>query len=144
MLTTGFGLAGHLYFASIIPGRLNEDTRALISWVPVLLFLCMWAWSFISPPITPSMLGKRPLCSYEIIAYGALGGLTLFLWAKQAAVTNPFRTAMFVGVTAGCLPTAIMQMACMYDPTHNLLFHALPMLFVVFLATSLGLRILRW
>jgi hypothetical protein len=48
--------------------------------------------------------------------------------------------ALRCGLAAGLIPALYMQIACMYDPGHILLFHILPGLSVA-LATLVCLRV---
>ncbi|MEQ8659553.1 MAG: NrsF family protein [Gammaproteobacteria bacterium] len=106
-------------------------------------WLALQLWSLVEPTLTPTMLGKRAGCVWEVLIVGLppLGaGLVL---ARRRWPLHGAASGLVCGLAAGLLAAAVMQLACMYVPLHNLLFHALPGLALGVLGALIGGRLLR-
>ena len=91
-----------------------------------------------------SMAGKRPTCLIEVltlswIPIAALSFLVLKGYARHSS-------AMWfcIGLAGASLPMALMQVACMYVPFHNLVFHFLPALVVAAISVGIGSIVSRF
>jgi hypothetical protein len=95
------------------------------------------------PALEPSMLGKRPFCEFETLAYGTAPMIAgLLLLRRYAAFRRAWAGAM-LGAAGGALPALLMQLACMYVPEHILLFHLAPVALLALLGALLGPVMLR-
>ena len=117
------GIAGlRLAIPSITP------LRSRVAWPLVLLtaWLALYAYGFHTPSLPPSMDGKRALCFLE----AAVDGLPALLWglwlARRWWPLHGVWTGGLLGLSAGAMPALLMQLACMYSPSHIFVFHLLP------------------
>jgi hypothetical protein len=124
------GLASILWlslvaFRSAIPAALSG--RFLAGGLTLMaLWLAQYLIGFISPALEPSELGKRPFCYLETFFYGLPIVLAGLYFVKRLYPLNIMLTALAVGLVGGMLPALYMQLACIYDPAHILVFHILP------------------
>lgn len=131
----GFGLA--------VPGPQRPLARAA---VPLLLlgsWIACYVYGLFDPALPFSMNGKRALCVFEAALLGlpplALGlACARRLWALHGAWSGAL-----LGLAAGAVPALLMQLACMYVPSHILLFHLLPGLTTGIVGALLGALLLR-
>ena len=124
VLTVGWlGVAGlRLAIPTITPlGRRVAWPLALL-----LAWLALYAYGFYAPSLAPSMHGKRPLCVLE----AAVDGLPALVWglwlARRWWPLHGAWTGALLGLSAGAMPALLMQLACMYSPSHIFVFHLLP------------------
>lgn len=124
-------------FRSATPGLL--DKRLL--WLALGL-ITLWvgsiAASLFSPALDTGMLGKRDHCVYETLLYGLPPLVVLLMWQRRLFVLAPVRSAMLAGLAAGILPALYMQIACMHDASHILLFHVAPAFVLAALAPAVA------
>lgn len=145
-LESGMALAAGVFavggaFALGTPGHrhglLVRIAMLLVGGWLALLVLGLW-----TPPLAPSMLGKRSLCDLQTLLF-ALGPLALGFWAlRRRAVLDRRLAGLCLGVAAGSLPALIMQWACMYDPAHALMHHLGPAAVVALAGAVLAPRLL--
>ena len=122
---TAIVLCGFVAFRQTIPGALAPVLKQLAI-AGVLFWLALNAYGLIDPSMAPSTLGYRHYCVYETFLYALPPLLIATLLARRRWVLETTSTGFFLGLTAGMIPAWYMQMACMYDPAHNLKFHLLP------------------
>jgi len=97
---------------------------------------------WIAPPQVFSLVGKRPHCSVETVAFGIpvlLGGLWLL---RRHSPASPWAVGLALGLGAAAIPAALMQWACMYDPVHALRNHLAPGLWLALLGVWAARRLL--
>ncbi len=124
----------YVVFCLSIPG-LNVKKAISICLSLIVIFSILFFSSFFYPSAPVSMLGKRPLCFYEGLAYGtALLGSLIFFVNKRAPL-SVLKLGMFAGLASCSLTAVIMHFGCMYDPWHILSHHILP----VFILAIVGL-----
>ncbi len=138
LLETLLGLAAIVVsslaaFRAGIPGlasrRLNVLAAVLFAgWL--LNHLLGLAW----PALEPSMLGKRPHCYLETLLLAVPPLVVALYWLGRMYPLSPQRTMLAAGLVCGLLPALYMQIACMYEAAHILMFHILPGLLVAPLA----------
>jgi hypothetical protein len=126
-----------------IPSPRHVRARA----VPALLALGAWTatclWGLWDPAVPPSMAGKRAHCWVEILAWAApLAILGLWL-ARRGAPLARTSTGALLGAAAASIPAVWMQVACMYDPAHILVYHLAPIGVVAILGAVLGPLVFR-
>ena len=145
--TLEFALAAFGGFAMIaaglelgVPGH-PGTIRLLFPGVALLLgWLALLSYGLLDPVIETGMLGKRALCSVQTFGF-AVPPLALALYAlRRRALYARTATGVLVGIGAAAIPAAWMQLACLYDPLHSLLYHLTP----VALAGGLGGLAARW
>ena len=94
------------------------------------LLLLGWLSTFVSglswPVLEPSMIGKRLHCAWEAYLYSVPPLLYLVRLQRQRYTLQPERAVFHGALAAGLLPALTMQLACMYEPGHVLIFHVLP------------------
>lgn len=102
--------------------------RSRVVWPLALLaaWLALYAYGFHAPSLPVSMDGKRALCFLE----AAVDGLPALLWGLWLAhrwwPLHGAWTGCLLGLSAGAMPALLMQLACMYSPSHIFLFHLVP------------------
>ena len=124
-------------FRAAVPGMLSAR------WLWLALGLAgLWLLNLVVgvvyPALEPSMLGKRDHCVFETLLYGMPPMLALLYWQRRMLALAPLPAAALTGLAAGILPALYMQVACMYDPGHALMFHVGPALALA--AIAVGLR----
>ena len=136
--------AAYLCFVRTVPGARVPGSVVLVFWLLAVTLATGLALSCAHTGLTPplSTVGARLACWLEVLVYGGLS-LTLFLLMGRRGYLRFSSTGgALMGLMAGLLPAALMQVACMYDPSHGLLFHYAPILVLV-CAGLLALRLLR-
>ena len=136
-------LAGLAALSLGIPGLASRRTRIGIALTSLGLWLGVFALALLEPALEPTMAGKREGCEHQTLLFGLpplLLGLALL---RSLAPLDRARTGALLGAAAGAIPAALMQLACMYDPTHALTHHVAPVLGVVALGALLGPIALR-
>ena len=89
------------------------------------------------------MLGKRGHCYLETIVYATPPLVVAVWWQRKHFSLAPARSAALAGLVAGGIPALYMQIACMYQPVHGLVFHLGPALLVAAAASQLP-RVWNW
>ncbi len=130
-------------------GRLGVPDPASLLRQAGLALLLLGAWGgayvygVLDSALEPSMLGKRESCFFETLLYAG-PPLAAGLWlVRRAAPLGRVRTGALVGVAAAALPALLMQLACVYDPAHNLSHHLAPVAAMGALGALLGPVALR-
>ncbi|TDG12663.1 DUF1109 domain-containing protein [Seongchinamella unica] len=123
-------------FRVAVPGALNRGFTLIVAVLGV-LWLAGFILGFVSPALEPSMLGKRDHCFIETFVYAWPPLLALLYWQRRLYALGPLRAAVLAGLSAGILPALYMQIACMYQPAHILVFHIGPALAVAAMAPLL-------
>ncbi len=95
-------------------------------WILLLGWLSQFVVGFSWPVLEPTMLGKRHYCAWEAYLYSVPPLLYLVHLQRQRYALRPERAVFHGALAAGLLPALIMQLACMYEPSHVLIFHVLP------------------
>ena len=76
--------------------------------------------------------GRKALTLYSVPPL-----VWLIYLQRQRYVLEPVRAVGHAALAAGLLPALMMQIACMYEPSHILSFHVLPV--VILAAFAIGL-----
>ena len=85
-----------------------------------------------SPPIT------------SVTAPGAAPILVVgLLLLRRLAPLGRWNTGVVAGAAAGSIPALLMQLACIYIPSHILFFHIAPAVVLTLLGSLLGRLLLR-
>lgn len=124
-------------FRSAVPGELTRKF-AVAGIVLMALWLAQYVVGLASPALEPSEWGKRPFCYLETMIYAMPPILAAVILARRRYPLHYTRTAMSLALTAGMIPALFMQVACMYVPSHILLFHILPGLSMVLVGAALA------
>ena len=131
-------LGAYAALVHAVPGeRLPRPVRATV-WIAAALFVAGLVAEFTHLAPESSTLGARPHCWIEVFVYGAAGTVAFVWLARRGWVRFSWLHGLGYGVAA-IVPSALMQLACMYEPVHNILYHFLPILPVV----ALGLFLMR-
>ncbi len=118
-------VAGWAAVESGIPGRPRRYAVHLLAAL-LLAWLACYLVGFASPALDTGMLGKRDHCFTESLLLG-LPSMAAGWWImRRLYPLRPLHSAATLGIAAGLAPGLYMQLACMYDPAHALLFHYLP------------------
>ena len=119
------GVAGWAAVESGIPGRPRRHAVPVLALLLLAWFAC-YLVGFASPALDAGMLGKRDHCFTESLLLG-LPSMAAGWWLmRRLYPLRPLYSAAALGIAAGLAPGLYMQLACMYDPSHALLFHYLP------------------
>ncbi len=119
--------------------------RARVVWPLLLLaaWLALYAYGFHAPSLPPTMVGKRPHCLLE----SALVGVPALIWglwlARRWWPLHGAWSGLLLGLGAGAMPALLMQLACMYVPSHIFMYHLLPGLALGALGALAGRWLLR-
>ena len=132
-------------FRAAIPAALPRKF-AVIGLVLMAIWLAQYLFGLVSPALETSTLGKRDRCFLETMIYAVPPILAALFLMRRLYPLNYVRASMSVGLAAGMLPALYMQLACMYDPGHALLFHYLPGVAAAaaFTAVVAGVQALKW
>lgn len=144
LLETMLGVAAILWvslaaFRASVPGALTRGFK-LTGVALIGIWLAQYVIGFISPALEPSMLGERAHCNVETLLYALPVTLAGLFIVHRHYPLRPAQAGLFVGLAAGMLPALFMQLACMYEPAHILLFHVLPGLLVAVIAAVIAVR----
>jgi len=130
-------------FALGIPGWGSSRRRIALA----LGLLALWAGShfydLLEPALEPSMLGKRAACFAEVLLYGLPLLFAGLLLLRRLAPLERWSAGFVTGAAAGAIPALLMQLACMYIPSHILLFHLAPALALALVGSLAGRLVLR-
>jgi len=126
-----------LAFRASIPGVLTRQFAA-VGLILMALWLAQYVIGLASPALEPSMLGKRDHCFIETMIYALPPILSGLFLIRRLYPLRFVRTAMSIGLAAGMLPALYMQLACMYEPSHILVFHIFPGLLMVLAGAAIA------
>jgi hypothetical protein len=136
------GIAVGVAFAVGVPGR-SHGRRIVLALASLALWAGVYVYGLVSPALEPSMLGKRALCFLEVLVWGLptlAGGLLLL---RRLAPLERWSAGLVLGIAAGAMPALVMQLACMYVPSHILSHHLGPMLGLALLGALAAPLVLR-
>lgn len=132
---TGFFI--YWLFNSLIPGHRGTRSFLILGSVLTITFVLTLALSFFSASPPASTLGARPYCVEEVFVYGLFGVLSFLLLMRNSEYTPTKPKILLFGLSAGFIPALLMQMSCLYDPVHGLLFHYGPLILLSLIGLSL-------
>lgn len=131
----------YIVFASSIPGEKGNRAVSLTCIVSFFIFAGSLGIGFGMASPESSKLGARPFCELEVLIYGGLSMGSLFYLIRNGIIVSYSSKNLLLGFSAGLISALIMQLACMYDPWHGLLFHFIPALLLGALGWLLSDRI---
>ena len=107
------------------------DIRPLhqrVGWPLLVLtaWLALMAYGLHNPSLPFSMEGKRPLCLFESALVGIPGLMWGLYMVRRWWPLHGAWSGLLLGLASGAMPALLMHLACMYSPTHVLLYHLLP------------------
>jgi hypothetical protein len=126
-------------FRDAVPG-LDSRLPRRIGWILAAGWLGNILAGYVAPMLEPSMLGKREHCALEAYLCSLPPTLVAIWLQRRRFPLEPRRSATQAALAAGMMPAVLMQVACMYEPSHILEGHVLPV-GVIALATWIGCRI---
>lgn len=118
----------YIVFASCIPGEKVNRGVTLACLVSFFIFAGLLITGFWMPSPEASAMGARPFCELEVLIYGGLSMGGLFYLIRNGIIVSYSLKNLLLGFSAGMISALLMQLACMYDPWHGLLFHFVPAL----------------
>jgi hypothetical protein len=126
-----------------IPGAAESKFLVALTSTMLVIWFSLFLYGLIDPALTPSMMGKRPTCFSEVFLFSGPPILILVFLLRRGVTILRNLSGVFLAISACLLPSSAMQVACMYDPVHNLKFHVLPVLVMAILGLGLGVLALR-
>jgi hypothetical protein len=137
------GLGGYTALLLTIPGERVPRPAWVTALVLAVVLATTLALGFTNLAPASSTVGARHFCFLEVFVYGggALGLLLYMLRKGFPRMTLARRAAL--GLSAGLPPAAVMQIACMYDPAHGLMFHYGPVLVLAAMGLALSFVLRR-
>lgn len=121
-----------------VPGDAGAVRRSTIVAALFAAWVAMLLLGIGDPAIATGMLGKRPHCRVETIAF-ALPALWLGLIAvRRRALYGRSMTGALLGLAAAAVPATWMQLACVYEPLHALSHHLAPIAWVAAIGLVVG------
>jgi hypothetical protein len=131
-------LGAYAAFVRAVPGERVPRWAVTALWISGILFGAGLAAEFTHLAPEGSTIGYRAHCWSEIPIYGAAGMLVFILMVRRGVVRFSWLHGLGYGI-AGLVPGTLMQLACMYEPVHNMLYHFLPALPVI----AIGLVLMK-
>jgi Negative regulator of sigma F len=131
-------LAAYAALVNAVPGARVPRPAVAATWVAGAVFAVGLATEFTVLAPESSTLGSRPHCWIEVFIYGAAGTWLMVILARRGWVRFNWLHGAGYGIAA-VVPAALMQLACMYEPVHNMLYHFLPIIPVL----GLGLFLMK-
>lgn len=132
-------LAAYLALANAVPGERVSRKASLGLVLLSLLFVISFSAGFTHLAPETSPVGARHACWMEVVVYGTLCLLLFGIIIGRGWVRFSWKLGFLYGILAGLVPAALMQLACMYNPMHALVFHYLPTVLLI----PLGLVLMR-
>jgi hypothetical protein len=84
-------------------------------------------------------------CTYTLLILGCLPAVALFLSLRRLAPINPRLTGWMLGLATGASGALVLAFDCSVgSPTHQLIYHALPIIGLAFIVGKLGPKLLHW
>ncbi len=124
-----------------------SDRHPLWRVAPALTLSALWVGFYVIglwEPIHPvSMIGKREHCFWEGLFFSFPTMALLLYYARGLMPLWPRATGAFAGAAAGAIPAALMQIACMYVPSHILTHHIGPIIALAGIGAIVGPFALR-
>ena len=130
-------------FALGIPGWGSPRRQIALPLALLAFWVSAYFYGLVNPALEPSMLGKRPHCFVEGLVYGVGIMVAGLLLLRRLAPLGRWSAGFVVGAAAGAIPSLLMQLACIYIPSHILAYHIAPGLAVALLGTLAGRLLLR-
>lgn len=132
------GMAAYLVLLCAVPGE--RVPRRLLAAAAGLAALFLGALALSLTHLAPpsSAVGARAACHLEVLVYGLFTLAALGWMVRRSYLRFSHRYALLLGIGAGLVPAALMQLACMYDPLHALQFHYGPVIVLCVLGTLFG------
>lgn len=147
LLEMAIGLAsgGLAILAAVLLCVPGARTRSWLGWAVggLLLWVGVYVLAVFDPALEPSMNGKRPGCSIQVLLFGLpplVLGLALL---RRLAPLSRAATGALLGAAAGAVPGLLMQLACVYVPVHILIHHLAPIVLLAGAGALLGALALR-
>jgi hypothetical protein len=135
-------LGAYAAFVRAVPGERVPRWAVTALWISGILFGAGLAAEFTHLAPEASTVGTRAHCWTEIPIYGAAGMLVFILMVRRGVVRFSWLHGLGYGI-AGLVPGTLMQLACMYEPVHNMLYHFLPALPVIAMGLVLMKRLAK-
>ena len=127
-----------------VPGYRLKNIKLILAFTPMVFYLGSIVWGMSGEStLFPSRIGKRPHCALEILSYSAAINIPYLLMVKRGFLIKKGWAAFIVAASSAAIPTAMMQVACMYSPKHNLQFHVIPFLLSASVGCTVGWFILK-
>ncbi len=123
-------------FRDAVPG-LQKHSFMIGGYLLIAIWLSQYVIGLISPALEPSTLGKRDFCQYETMIYSLPPICLGWFLIRRFYPLEPVRTAASISLASGMIPALYMQFACMYDPSHILMFHIAPGLLMVLVGVAI-------
>jgi len=136
MLLVAVFVAGYFSFLSVVPGAVKPE-RLKLSVAPFLVLILLLLYGIWSPFKVHTSLGMRSYCDIEILVYSLIPLLHVFFLAKKGFFMDRKWTLACATLASALIPALLMHLACMYEPTHILIYHLGPVLLVALLGTGL-------
>jgi hypothetical protein len=130
-------------FAASIPGATTRwYTRFGLAFT--VLWVLDFALGYVSPALEPSMFGKREHCALEAYLYSVPPTIAALWLQMRRYPLRPLQAAMQAATAAAMIPAVMMQLACMYAPTHILQHHVLPIAILALATGAIVYGLRRW
>jgi hypothetical protein len=135
-------------YRSSIPSLFQlKDSR--VGWAILALLGVMVASRVSVADIRAEFLGEmsfyRGRCGPIMLILGTLDTVLLMALARRGAPIQPRVTGLWIALASGALGLLVMQFICDHENfLHMLLWHALPMGFLMAAGAAIGQRVLRW
>ena len=130
-------------FRSGIPGHAPGLRSASLPLLILLAWVGAYVLAWLEPEAVYSMDGKRAHCWLEALLYGLPGLLFGYMALRRLFPLHGAWSGLLLGLAAGAVPATLMQLACMWEPSHILLLHILPGLALGGLGAALCAILLR-
>lgn len=137
-------VTSYVVFKMNIPGISVSSMEKALAFAPISFFAGFLLYGmYVEPSVAPTMVGKRPHCVFEVLALSVPP--LFFLLYQLSKGHSRYSGAQFLmmGLAASSVPMTVMQVACMYDPTHNLKYHLGPGLVVSVLFTVVAVAFVK-
>ena len=89
------------------------------------------------------MIGKRPHCHLQVVVFSLPFAFLLFALMKNAYPRHGGKLGAIAGLSAGLIQVGFMELACMYEPGHNLMWHLGPAIFISLVWSATGYFFLK-
>jgi len=136
-------LLAFLLFRESTPHKKQRPFKTILYYSPFIFSVVLISLQFFKPQFEFSMVGKRAYCGFEIILYAIPLYLSLLYLVKKAFPLRKKSLSFLMGLSASTFTSAMMNISCIYEVKHVLIWHIGPIFIVSLISFVVGLFVFK-